>query len=101
MKKSIIFPLILAALVLGGCANNRYCLEHQPYEGASSIPPLQSADGLTVPQPAGALSVPPLSAKAPRIPFGRKVKSGKNSERVACLDQPPPMPKPQGNEISE
>lgn len=102
MKKSSVIALfLLSVLLLGGCANNRYCLEKQGYEGAGSIPPLQSADGLQIPQSAGALVVPAPPPQAERVPFGQTVKNAKGEEKIACLDKPPPMPKPQGNEIRE
>ena len=102
MKNSTVISLILlSGLLLGGCANNRYCLEKQGYEGAGSIPPLKSADGLQIPQSAGALIVPEPPPPAERVPFGQTVKNAKGEEKVACLDLPPPIPKPQGNEIRE
>ncbi len=101
MNMRIAIPLLLVSgFVLGGCANNRYCLEKQGYENAGSIPPLKSADGLQIPQSAGALVVPPPTASTQRIPFGRLEKTANGADKVECLDRPPPMPKPQGNEIS-
>lgn len=91
--------LMLSGLVLVGCVNHRYCLEPQGYENAGSIPPLQSADGLTVPKAPGALVVP--APPANKVPFGYLDKTAKGKTQVECLDQPPPMPKPQGNEITE
>jgi len=99
MNLRIAVPVLLSALVLGGCASNRYCLEKQGYEDAGSIPPLKSADGLQIPQSAGALVVPPPPAQ--RVPFGHEEKTAKGAGKVECLDRPPPMSKPQGNEISE
>lgn len=98
MNMRIVLPLLVSGLVLGGCTNNRYCLKKQSYEDAGSIPPLKSADGLQIPQSAGALVVPPPSAQ--QVPFGREEKTANGAGKVECLDQPPPIPKPQGNEIS-
>jgi hypothetical protein len=82
--------LVIAALVLGGCANNRYCARDQPYDNARSIPNIQGVDGLTVPDSPTAMRVPPETA--PPTPFGVKVvdqKTGKS--RYQCLDQPPTL----------
>lgn len=98
MNKQIVLLVLLSGLVLGGCANKRYCLKKQSYEDAGSIPPLKSADGLQIPQSAGALVVPPPSAQ--QVPFGRLEKTANGAGKVECLDRPPPMPKLQGNEIS-
>lgn len=98
MNMRIVLPLLVSGLVLCGCADHRYCLKKQGYEDAGSIPPLKSADGLQIPRSAGALVVPPPSAQ--RVPFGREEKTANGQDKIECLDQPPPMPKPQGNEVS-
>lgn len=87
------------ALALGACAtSNRYCLGEQPYSTAVSIPPLHPADGLQIPRIAGAFIVPPPVAHGE--PFGKKVEGKDGKSSIVCLDQPPPIPAPQGDSIS-
>lgn len=90
----------IVCLLLAACTNNRYCLKPQRYDNSRSIPALQSADGLSVPRAPGALLVlsPPASD---RVPFGHEVKGADGKTEIQCLDQPPPIPKPQGNIITE
>jgi hypothetical protein len=87
--------LFLVSVVVGlltGCTANRYCLADQPYSHEQSIPPIQSADGLKLPESSAALRIPPPPADPQ--PFGKKVRNEKGDEVVECLDQPPRMPKP-------
>lgn len=75
--------IALAAVVLAGCAGNRYCLEPQAYQSAETYPPIAASGELSVPESPSALRIPPPPAKA--VPFGFEDKTGE----VVCLDQPP------------
>ena len=88
MSRSIL--IAACAALVAGCASHSYCLGDQPYTHAKSVPPLQAADGLKVPESNAALKIPPPTASA--VPYGRKVKDAKGDEKVECLDRPPPMP---------
>ena len=96
--KTFVPILLLAGALLGGCVDHRYCLKPQPYQKAGSVPALHGTDGLTVPQSAGALVIPPPPEQ--RVPFGRQRSSADGKTEAVCLDQPPAMPKPQGNEVT-
>lgn len=81
-------------LMMAGCAGGGgYCLKAQPYDKAESIVPITATSGLSMPQSATALNVPPApKTEAPYgvlLPGGRKANEGK---RVQCLDEPPPLP---------
>lgn len=84
--------LLLCAVLLAGCAGNRYCMDEQPYQRAESIPPIEPTDGLRLPESAAALKVPPPPENA--VAFGTLVSDASGRERRECLDQPPPMPEP-------
>ncbi|HEU0197720.1 MAG TPA: hypothetical protein VFQ88_10980 [Nevskiaceae bacterium] len=87
----------VAGLALAACSSHGYCLKPQAYDSARSIPPLQGAGALKIPQAAGALVVPPMPADP--VPFGTTRKQANGSEQVVCLDQPPPMPKAVSGDI--
>ena len=78
------------AALLVGCAGNRYCLGDQPYSHAASVPALQPAEGLKLPESSAALKIPPPPDDP--VPFGTKTKNEKGKDVVQCLDQPPRMP---------
>lgn len=74
-------------VVLGsGCASNRYCLAEQDYQQAENLQPIQPAPGLSLPESAAALRIPPPPAKV--VPFGTRDAEGNG----VCLDRPPPLP---------
>jgi hypothetical protein len=79
----------LTFVLLSGCASNRYCLGDQDYQRAESRPPIQPVEGLTFPDSASALRIPPPPAKSE--PFGREDEHGDG----VCLDRPPTLPTPQ------
>jgi hypothetical protein len=86
------FALIVACATLAsGCASHSYCLGDQPYTHAKSVPALQPADGLKIPESSAALKIPPVPATEP-VPYGRKVKNDKGDQVIECLDRPPSMP---------
>jgi hypothetical protein len=87
MKKILVlFPL----LALGGCAVGSYCEGQQDYQRAASVPVLQPAGGLKVPESESALRIPPPPAKA--VPYGEVGKDEDGDEVVMCLDKPPALP---------
>ena len=87
---SRLFWIAASAALITGCASHSYCLGDQPYTHAKSVAPLQTAEGLKVPESNAALKIPPEPAQS--IPYGRKVKDEKGEETIECLDRPPPMP---------
>ena len=78
MRLTVVVPLALALAGVAGCHALRDdgCGAHQPYQSATSVPPLVAAEGGAAPSTRNALKIPELSA-APQPPKGR------------CLDQPP------------
>lgn len=78
----------LAALVLSACGANRYCVVEQEYQRAQTVPELQPADGLILPQSPSALRLP--AAPAERLPFGTVNEEGAG----VCLDKPPDFIEP-------
>ena len=81
-----LFPL----LVLSGCAASSYCEGQQDYQRAPSVPALQPAGGLKVPESESALRIPPPPAKA--VPYGEVLKDEDGDDIVVCLDKPPELP---------
>ena len=80
--------LTAGALLLSGCASNRYCLADQKYSHAENRPTLTVVDGLKLPESATALRIPPPPPAT--VPFGTRDEKGDG----VCLDKPPPMPAP-------
>lgn len=82
-----LLPLALGA---AGCHPFRHfeyaCHKQQPYQLASSVPPLKIPTGLDAPDATNALRLPPLNEPAPPPRKGHE----------PCLDEPPPykVPKP-------
>lgn len=91
--------LVMAAALLAGCASRGSCAKPQPYDNAGSIPPLTGANGLVIPQAAGALVVPAAPAKP--VPFATEHKAPDGKLVASCLDEPPAMPKPQADFVTE
>ena len=100
MKRTRIAWLALAAVVplaLGGCrtihhiVNEDSCNKPQPYQRATSIPPLDIPGGLNAPDTSHALDVPPLNEPAP--PARRRGEP--------CLAAPPPFNVPHPNAVPE
>ena len=81
---------LLPLLALGACAPGAYCEGQQDYQRARSVPVLQPADGLKVPESETALKIPPPPAKA--VPFGQMAKDEDGDDIVVCLDKPPELP---------
>jgi len=88
MRLSTGLFLVSAAITLGGCASNRYCLADQKYEHAENRPTLTVIDGLKLPDSATALRIP--SPPPATVPFGVRNEKGDG----VCLDKPPAMPAP-------
>ncbi len=84
------FAILISALALGGCVAGSYCEGTQNYQRAKSVPPLQPADGMTVPESEGALRIPPAPANS--VPYGEVVRDEDGDEIVRCLDKPPEVP---------
>ena len=74
---------VIAAILLSGCGATKYCLQEQDYQKSEVVPDLKPAEGLVLPQSAGALRMPPEPPN--RTPFGTKAADGGG----ICLDQPP------------
>jgi uncharacterized lipoprotein len=79
---------IVSALLLtqSGCRvvraiDKRECHESQPYDRATSVPPLKIPAGLDAPDTTNALKLPALNEPAP--PPRRS--------KDPCLDEPPPF----------
>lgn len=89
MRSFFGLPLAAVSLLLGGCAANHYCLADQKYQHAENRPPLTPVVGLSLPDSATALRIPPPPVAA--VPFGVRNEAGEG----VCLDKPPPMPAPQ------
>lgn len=90
-------PGLLVALLLAGCANNKYCeRSERTYERSKESAPLKAPEGLSVPAPDPNQAIP--KATGPQVPFASeqddpKKKGGKRS---TCLDSPPDLPPEQG-----
>ena len=92
MKHSRPF-LVLAPLLLAGCAASSYCEGDQDYADAASVPVIQPADGLQIKESNTALKIPPPPET--KVPYGEKVVNEKGKEVFSCLDQPPPLVLPE------
>lgn len=87
-----VWPLIAlgSVVVLSACGGAaRHCTGELEYQKAETLPPPAAVDGLSVPQSASALQIPP----APKQPvgFARTVQDETGAERTECLDMPPRM----------
>src|SRR5688572_30826984 len=89
--------LVLAPLLLAGCAANSYCEGDQDYQHAASVPVIQPSDGLQIKDSTAALKIPPEPQT--KVRYGERVVDAEGNERVSCLDRPPelvlPEPKPE------
>jgi hypothetical protein len=87
--QSSVLPML--ALLVSACANHAYCERKPQYYGAASVPPIQGAGNLKVPESPTAMRVPPQPPS--ELAFGTRVPDPKHPGRhsVQCLDQPPPM----------
>ena len=94
-KSLVLVPL----MALGGCAASSYCEGEQDYQQAVSIPAVQTAEGLHLPESGAALRIPPPPAKA--VPYGETVTDEQGDEVVRCLDKPPAMPPPAEPKVTE
>jgi hypothetical protein len=86
------FAILCSALALGGCVAGSYCEGTQDYQRAKSVPPLQPAEGIKVPESEGALRIPPPPANS--VPYGELARDEDGDEYVRCLDKPPEVPPP-------
>lgn len=80
--------IVIAGLLTSGCASNQVCKDSAEYRKAAAIPPIQPAEGLSLPTSAAALKVPdltPAAIEAAKLPPPRKGKG------TACLDYPPEL----------
>lgn len=78
--------VIVAVTLLAACAPNNYCLKEQKYAHAENRPPLTPVAGLSLPDSATALRIPPPPTAV--VPFGYRNEQGAG----VCLDKPPTMP---------
>lgn len=82
--------LALAPALLAGCAASSYCTGEQKYQKARSVPALQGVEGVTLPDSATALKIPPPPERA--VAYGEVYTDEDGDEAVRCLDKPPAMP---------
>ncbi len=84
--------LVVASLALSACASNRHCAGVQPYQESTTLVLPTNIEGLTVPESASALRIPPQPEKS--VGFGVEVADPKDPEETTleCLDFPPRMP---------
>ena len=84
-------PLIIlaAAFALNACATNKECADDQSYRQATSVAPIVGSNGITVPESAAALHIPPASGKEVAVVPPTNV-----NRRSACLDFPPEIAAP-------
>ena len=89
-------PLIViaATALLAACTPNSYCLKEQKYMHAENRPPLTPVAGLSLPDSATALRIPPPPTAV--VPFGYRNQEGAG----VCLDKPPAMPSPAAAPVS-
>jgi hypothetical protein len=85
----MIIGVIAGAAVLTGCSSAGRCMRAQSYQSAVTLPTPGSIPGLTVPDSATALRIPPPPANAE--PYGRVEKTSDGGTRYVCLDEPPRM----------
>jgi len=85
--------LVLAPMLLAGCAANSYCEDEHDYQNATSVPVIQSADGLQVKESSTALKIPPEPET--KVPYGQRSVDADGDEVVSCLDQPPALVLPE------
>ncbi|HSW11243.1 MAG TPA: hypothetical protein VLI06_00295 [Solimonas sp.] len=71
--------LLAAVLVVAGCASRSPCQRDTEYQGAQSLPPPATVEGLKLPESAAALRIPPAPAKTVALAEGE------------CLQTPPRM----------
>ncbi len=83
---------LIGATVLAACSNTRYCARPQPYENATSIPPIVAPEGLKIPTPSTALIVPEAQGDALTYGYLSPDPAQPGKRRIQCLDQPPPIP---------
>ena len=93
---------IIGALVLSACQSKSYCMGKQRYDHVASVAPISaSAAELEIPRSPTAMSVPAAPPAAQDVPFGQRVPNPNRPghTKIQCLDEPPPMPAPQGNAV--
>jgi len=83
--------LMVASLALSACASNRHCAGVQPYQEAKTLVPPTSLDGLTVPESASALRIPPAPEKPVGFAIERPDPEDPGETTMECLDLPPRM----------
>ena len=84
------FLFLVPALALGACAGGSYCEGKQDYQRARSIPAVQPAEGLRLPESDATLRIPPPAKNA--VPFAETGTDEDGDEVVTCLDKPPQLP---------
>jgi len=75
--------LFAALAALSACSTSGYCLKHQDYQDAQSVPALSSPDNLKVPSSTSALRIP--DEPATKVAYGSVDADGS----AVCLDKPP------------
>ncbi|MDD3762884.1 MAG: hypothetical protein PHP86_06305 [Nevskiales bacterium] len=82
----------LVALIMSGCASNRHCVGVKEYQTARTLPPPVAVEGLSVPESASALQIPP--APEHPVPFAHEVADPESpgETQLECLDVPPRLP---------
>lgn len=88
--RKVSFALLagLTTLQLAACGTTAHCRRPEEYQAAQDRAPLIGADGLKLPESAGALRIPP--------PVENPVAFGESSgESWSCLDIPPKLELPE------
>jgi uncharacterized lipoprotein len=83
--------LVVTSLALSACASNRHCAGVQPYQEAKTLVPPENLDGLTVPESASALRIPPPPEKAVGFSIEMPDPEDPGETTLECLDFPPRM----------
>lgn len=88
MKARWVF--LAPVLALAACAGGSYCEGKQDYQRARSIPAVQPAEGLRLPESDATLRIPPPAKNA--VPYAETTTDEDGDEKVTCLDKPPQLP---------
>lgn len=94
MQRSLLGPLpvLFAAALLSACGGvSRHCVGEFEYQRAQTLPAPGKIEGLSLPDSASALQIPPAPENP--VPYARQVPDPEDpgEMRTECLDVPPPL----------